>query len=264
MSETESTGPTLRERMEAVARGERLPETPVPTIVPAPAAAVKAEMEPALAPEALSGEILPPIVEAAPISAALVETARAEGADVETGELPPREPEPRIVQPGIIGTRPAPDAAEVPPQVEPAPTPKAEVIEPERAADGQPVPFAARDAGAFVNLLENGQFSADVVAALTALTTGMSELAENTGKRQKGSITLKISLQTDDSGEAFFVTPEFKVVAPKVPRRQTLMWQDEKGHMSPSQPRQRVFFGQPQEVGGTRQIRDASEPRRQF
>lgn len=149
-------------------------------------------------------------------------------------------------------------------QQPPSPAPQAEVIVPERAADGLPAPFAARDTGSLINLLEGGQFSADVIAALTALATGMTEIAQATGKRQKGVLTIKVNLQTDDTGEAFFVQGDFAVRAPRVERRKTLLWPDEKGHMSPSQPRQKVFFGVKgvgDDTGSIRQIGDSREVR---
>lgn len=148
-----------------------------------------------------------------------------------------------------------------PPPAQPEPS-KQEVIEPERAADGRPAPFAARDAGQLINMLENGQLSADIINAMMALTQGMSEIAETTGKKQKGTLTIKINLATDDTGEAFFVHGEYAVRAPKIERRKTLLWQDEKGHLSPSQPRQRVMFGIEGVGGGPRQIRDATAERR--
>lgn len=185
--------------------------------------------------------------------------------DLETGEI--LDETPVVADPVIEVEAPAPPPP--PPMVEAAPpqqppAPQVEVIVPERAADGLPAPFAARDTGSLINLLEGGQFSADVIAALTALATGMTEIAQATGKRQKGVLTIKVNLQTDDTGEAFFVQGDFAVRAPKVERRKTLLWPDEKGHMSPSQPRQKVFFGVKgvgDDTGSIRQIGDSREVR---
>lgn len=210
-----------------------------------------------------------------------VEDAMISGADLETGELPARDlAEERMdaYQFGTVAgvpkgsyTLPTPAESSKAEIVDPAPeplkiaapeSPKTEIVEPERAADGLPAPFAARDTGSLINLLEGGQFSADVIAAMTALATGMTEIAQATGKRQKGVLTIKVNLQTDDTGEAFFVQGDFAVRAPKVERRKTLLWPDDKGHMSPSQPRQKVFFGVRDAGGGPRQIRDATAERR--
>lgn len=130
-----------------------------------------------------------------------------------------------------------------------------EIIEPERAADGQPVPYAASTAGELINMLEGGQLSAEIITSMAALGQGMKELAERTGKRQKGKLAINLNLTTDDSGEAFFVTADFKVTAPKEPRRPSMVWQDDKGRFTPSQPKQRVFFGVREAGGGQREIR---------
>lgn len=193
-----------------------------------------------------------------------VEDAMIAGADLETGEIfdPMLSRDATDVAEVLDGKEPPPEFLRNAPPEPPAEAPKAEIVEPERAADGMPAPFAARDTGSLINLLEGGQFSTDVIAAMTALATGMTEIAQATGKRQKGVLTIKVNLQTDDTGEAFFVQGDFAVRAPKVERRKTLLWPDEKGHMSPSQPRQKVFFGVRDVGGGPRQIRDATAERR--
>lgn len=147
--------------------------------------------------------------------------AEAEGANLETGEIA-REPKQEI----------------------------------ELAADGLATPMAATNLGYLLNSLENGQFSADIINALAALGQGMTEIADATGKRQKGSITVKLNLTTE--GEAFFIEADYKVAAPKLPRPRTLTFQDESGNFTRSQPKQKVFFGVRDAGGGPREIKDAS------
>lgn len=157
---------------------------------------------------------------------------------------------------------PAPITIEVPPTpaavAPPPPVPAPEIESPgELAADGRPEHMAAVNLGHLVNSLENGQLSADFIAALAALGQGMMEIADATGKRQKGSITLKLNLTTE--GEAYFIEADYKVAAPKLPRPRTIAWQDEASNFTRSQPRQKVFFGVRDAGGGPRQIRDATK-----
>lgn len=260
---------SLYERMSAISRGER----------PSPIEAARAHLGGET--DQFRQEIDEP--------RGSVEDAMIAGADPETGELPAREesvaaiPEQAAIAAEISARAPPPAAktasvsstvaAEAAPEpAAPSPPPperqtfdstpppparpaKQEVIEPERAADGGPAPYAASTLGELVNLLEGGQLSADAIGAVSALGQGMRELAERTGKRQKGRVAIVLNLATDDTGEAFFVEAEFKVTAPKEPRRKTMLWQDEKGRMTPSQPRQRVFFGVKDVGDAPRQIR---------
>lgn len=139
------------------------------------------------------------------------------------------------------------------------PQPKAEVFEPDRAADGAPTPYAASTLGEVVNMLERGAFSAEVVQALAALGKGMSEIAEATGKRQKGTVTIKLNLTTE--GDAFFVEADYTVKAPKLPRPRTLAWQQDDGRLTPSQPKQKLLFGVARTEHGERNVRTLDEAR---
>lgn len=264
---------SLYERMSAISRGER----------PSPIEAARAHLG--------VSDMIPDQTEIR----GSVEDAMMAGADLETGELPAREEArpviedytdaeeevyrreqasekspPTVAQKASVSNTvhdeitPQPAAPSPPPPERqtfnsapppPEPASKQEVIEPERAADGAPAPYAASTLGELVNLLESGQLSADAIQAVSALGQGMRELAERTGKRQKGRVAIVLNLTTDDTGEAFFVEAEFKVTAPKEPRRKTMLWQDDKGRMTPSQPRQRVFFGVKDVGDSPRQIR---------
>lgn len=157
---------------------------------------------------------------------------------------------------------PEPIRVEVPPPTpEPEPAraeePKAAPeIEQPRTADA---PYAASSMGQVIDMMERGGFSQECVTAFQALARGMSEIADATQKKQKGSITLKITLTTE--GEAFFMEGDYKVTAPKLPRPRTIGWQTDDGRISPTQPRQQIMFGR--EVGdhGERGVRHIGEAR---
>lgn len=122
----------------------------------------------------------------------------------------------------------------------------------DRAADGGLVPYAATTAGNLIDLIEDGQFSADARQELGLMVGKMKELAEATGNKQKGRLVLTIDMTTE--GEAFTVVGAFKVTPPKETRRKTIMWPDEQNRMMRTQPRQRQFFGVRQ-VSGPGEVR---------
>jgi hypothetical protein len=110
-----------------------------------------------------------------------------------------------------------------------------------QAADGGLVPYAATTAGNFIDLIEDGQFSADARQELGGMVARMKELAEATGNKQKGRLVITVDMTTE--GEAFTVVGSYKLTPPKETRRKTIMWADEKNRMMRSQPRHGVLFG---------------------
>ncbi len=127
-----------------------------------------------------------------------------------------------------------------------------EVADHERAADGGVVPYAATSAGDIINMIEDGQFSAEIVHAVGELVATMTDMAAATGNKQKGSLTLKLDFATE--GGPFTVKSGFKVTPPKEIRRPTLLFTDEHNRLSRTQPKQRQFFGVRQ-VGTTGPVR---------
>jgi hypothetical protein len=111
------------------------------------------------------------------------------------------------------------------------------------AADGGRLPAAACNAGDFLNMIEDGQFSADVQQGLIDLAAAMSDHALATGGKSKvkGRVTITVDLLNE--GGVFRAVGKFAVKAPEMPRRPTLLWTDEKNRFSRSQPRQGGFFG---------------------
>jgi hypothetical protein len=129
-----------------------------------------------------------------------------------------------------------------------------EVLSRDVAADGGPAAFAAGNLGDLLNQAEDGQFGADVMVEMRGLIRKMVEMAEASGNKQKGRLTINLDFRTE--GDAFFVIGSHKITPPKETRRQTIMWPNEKGNLGRSQPNQRQLFGIRQ-VGGT-----AGAPRR--
>lgn len=110
-----------------------------------------------------------------------------------------------------------------------------------RAADGTLMPHAATNAGDVLNMIEDGQFSADLHAAMVELAATMSDQAAITGKKIKGKVTVTIDLENE--GGVFRSVGKFAVKSPELPRKPTLLWTDEKNRFQRTQPRQGGFFG---------------------
>lgn len=110
-----------------------------------------------------------------------------------------------------------------------------------RAADGGMMPHAAMNAGDALNMIEDGQFSADLHEQLVDLAATMSDQAAMTGKKVKGKVT--ITLDFENEGGVFRAVGKFAVKKPELPRRPTLLWTNERNAFQRSQPRQGGFFG---------------------
>jgi hypothetical protein len=127
-----------------------------------------------------------------------------------------------------------------------------DALEVELAADGGLVPYGATTAGDIINMIEDGQLSADIVQAVGELVATMTDMAAATGNKQKGSLAIKIDFATE--GGPFTAKASFKTTAPKEVRRPTLLFTDEHNRLTRTQPKQRQFFGVRQ-VGGSGPVR---------
>jgi hypothetical protein len=110
-----------------------------------------------------------------------------------------------------------------------------------RAADGNLVPPPANSVGLLLDQLEDGQLSYELTEELRELAAKIREVAAANGGKAKGELTLKLNLSLD--GEAFHIGSSFKAKAPELPRRRSIMWQDESGNFSRFPPRQTQMFG---------------------
>lgn len=111
----------------------------------------------------------------------------------------------------------------------------------ERAHDGNIVPATAISGGTFLDLLEDGQFGADAYMQLVSLGAEMTDIANATGNKVKGRITLTIDLAKD--GEAFTVQGKVAVKKPEMPRPKSIMWTDERNQFCRFPPNQTQMFG---------------------
>lgn len=109
------------------------------------------------------------------------------------------------------------------------------------AADGGQVKGAANNAGDFINMIEDGQFAADLHREMAELAAKMTDLCAATGKKQKGRVTIQVDLTTE--GPVFMAVGKYTIKAPEEKRKPTVLFTDEGNHFTRSQPRQRQFFG---------------------
>lgn len=110
-----------------------------------------------------------------------------------------------------------------------------------RAADGGRAPHAATTAGEFINMIEDGQFAADLNRELAALAEKMNDMVEATGNKQKAKVTITIDFASE--GGPFIIAGAYKITPPAEKRKRTLVWTDEHNRFTRSQPRQGQFFG---------------------
>ena len=117
-----------------------------------------------------------------------------------------------------------------------------EIIPPaDRAADGRRLPAIADTAGNFLDLIEDGRFSADAYAAIKDLGGFLMHRSRVTEAKAKGDVTIKITMEAD--GDSFKMVPKVTIKKPEVPRPRSTMWQDDRGAFCRFPPNQRQFFG---------------------
>lgn len=126
---------------------------------------------------------------------------------------------------------------------------------PPRAADGGRVMPAASTLGEFVNILEDGQFSADVYEDLKQLAADMHATALQSGGKAKGELTIKLKFTME--GAVFYIAPTHLVKAEEPKRPRTPMWTTEDNRFTPNRPHQGQLFGM-RDVSGSTGVRDVS------
>jgi hypothetical protein len=104
---------------------------------------------------------------------------------------------------------------------------------------------AANNAGDFINMIEDGQFSAELNRDLAELAATMHDHASATNKKAKGKVTIVIDLETEviSSGTMFKAVASHKVKAPEMKRRATVLFTDEFNRFTRTPPRQGQIFG---------------------
>jgi|JI10StandDraft_1071094.scaffolds.fasta_scaffold526518_2 hypothetical protein len=116
------------------------------------------------------------------------------------------------------------------------------------ALDGRAIPATSLTAGQFLDVLEEGNFSADLYKEITDLAAAMNDIGERTGQKVKGQIQITLDLTKEDS--AFRVASKFKVKKPEDPRPRSIVWTDEHNRFTRFPPNQGQFFGVRRADGG--------------
>jgi hypothetical protein len=144
------------------------------------------------------------------------------------------EPEPEVIDSTarVVEDRADPETGEV----RDTPQPQRQAI------GGGVIPAPARRAGDLVNMLEDGQLSYEMQEQLAEVARQVREMSLQTGAKVKGEVTLKLSLVCDN-GEAIQIQGTTKAKLPELPRRKSILWQDEDGSFITHPPRQAPMFG---------------------
>lgn len=118
-----------------------------------------------------------------------------------------------------------------------------EIIPPghQRAADGAIMQTTAHTAGNFVDMLEDGQYSADVQKALQGVAAQMEAITNATGTKTKGRVTMVFDLERE--GEHFQIRAKVTTKPPELPRPKTVAWTDHRGNFTRFPPGQAQMFG---------------------
>lgn len=111
----------------------------------------------------------------------------------------------------------------------------------ERAADGAIIPGPTASTGNFLDLIEDGAFSAEVYDKLRDLGAKITDICNATGNKVKGKLKIEIELAKD--GEHFTLTPKYTIVEPELPRPKSVMWTDQAGDFTRFPPSQTQMFG---------------------
>lgn len=114
---------------------------------------------------------------------------------------------------------------------------------PARAPGGGVIPAPAATAGQFIDLLEDGQLTYEMQQELQQLAQQVRGVARATNGKAKGKLVLTVTLATEGDGEAFHIQGAFKATAPELPRRRSIMWQDDSGAFTRFPPNQAQMFG---------------------
>ena len=110
-----------------------------------------------------------------------------------------------------------------------------------RAANGEVLAPPSRSAGTVLDLLEDGDFSAEAYEQIKELAAKIRDISESTGNKAKGKAILTLDLEYE--GEAFKIRGDVKVKAPELPRRRSITWLNDQGDFTRFPPNQAQLFG---------------------
>ena len=124
------------------------------------------------------------------------------------------------------------------------------------AADGGHRYPAVTRISDLIYMLNDGQFNADCADHLKSFAETMEERGCDSGKKEKGKITLTIEVEREHDGVYFF-TPELKLTLPKEKHGRTIGWVTDDNRFTPNKPNQGNLFGTVREVAPARTVREA-------
>lgn len=132
-----------------------------------------------------------------------------------------------------------------------------EPIDETAAADGHRRYPAVTTLTDLVFMLNDGAFNMNSTEKLGELAEKLEELGCDTGKKQRGSITLTIEVEREHDGVYFF-TPALKIKLPTEKVGRTIGWVTNDNRFTPNKPGQGNLFGTVREINiEARAIREA-------
>lgn len=148
---------------------------------------------------------------------------------------------------GVVTTTATPIRDEAPQQQDAGPTQQPRQTLPPRqpgtpAIGGGVIPGPASTAGAVIDMLEDGQLSYDLHAELREVAAQMRAVHNATNAKVKGEATLTLKLEMDSDG-ALRVEGKIKTKLPDLPRKRSIMWQNDEGDFTRFPPNQTQMFG---------------------
>lgn len=109
-----------------------------------------------------------------------------------------------------------------------------------QAATGEILPAPTASAGAFVDFLEDGEFSRELYEQMRELGRDMRAVAERVGK-SKGKLKVTFDLECQDG--QFKIGAKYDVTRPELPRPRSVAWLDAHDNFSRFPPNQHQMFG---------------------
>ena len=108
------------------------------------------------------------------------------------------------------------------------------------AADGRPLPTAFTF-GQFLQLLEDGEFHAELSENLREINAKLSQHAIDHGGAPKAKLTVTLDFSLDHG--VFEIAGKYAVKLPAAPRGKTVAWSTPENRFTPQNPRQMQMFG---------------------
>lgn len=100
---------------------------------------------------------------------------------------------------------------------------------------------AASTFAQFIQMLEDGDYHAELTTALQNINGALSDHALSFGGKPKGKLTLSVDFTLDNG--VFEINADFNTKLPKAPRSRTVAWATQDNRFSPQNPRQMQLFG---------------------